>query len=180
MGKTGQKPGNRESLIKILKAVTPQADFNDEETLFGRILDDYNAYAGLLDKENERIRTEDSLEAEYRHNTSASMAEIERMTNDEGLDADEVDRAIAELKRISAETASGNYTTENVRMMLTLLRRDADIEAARKEGEIEGRNAAIEQHLADADDSDGLPMLAGANSGISRRDVSIFDIAAGM
>lgn len=180
MGKAEPKNGNRESLLKILRAVMPEADFTDEEVLFGRILYDYNAYAELLDKDTERRKADESLEADYRHNTSASMAEIDSMTKDEGLDADKVEQALAELKRIARETADGNYTTENVKMMLGVMSRDADIEAARKEGEIAGRNAAIEITLASPGDSDGLPMLAGAAGGSSRRGTSIFDIAAGL
>lgn len=177
MEKTDPKTSNKQSLLKILGGVSPEIDFSDDEVLFGHILDDYNAYAELLDRESEHKKNEDSLEVEYRHNMAASMAEIEQMTSDESLDADEVDHAIAELKRISAETASGLYTTANVRMMLGVLHREADIEAARCQGEIDGRNAAIDTCLHTAPDGDGLPMLSGANTGVTRHTRSIFDIA---
>lgn len=180
MKKTDRKKTNKESLIQILTGVSPGIDFSDEDILFGRILDDYNAYADLLDTESARKKSEDGLEIEYRHNTAASMTDIERMTEEESLDPEEVDLAIAELKRISSETESGHYTIANVKAMLMLFHRDADIEAARKAGEIDGRNAMIDSRLQAPGDSDGLPRLSGANNGARPRPSSIFDIALGL
>lgn len=40
----------RQQLTRILQAVSPEADFGDDEALFGRILDDYADYAELLER----------------------------------------------------------------------------------------------------------------------------------
>lgn len=164
--------------MQILAGVCPELDLNDEHTLFARILADYGAYADLLDSDNERKKAEQDLESEYRHNAACAMEAVEQMRADEALDADEVEAAIAELKRIAADISAGIYSPDHVKWALGAMHRDRDIEAARKEGEIAGRNARIEERLSRGD-GDGLPMLAGSNSGARRAASSIFDIARG-
>lgn len=56
-------------------------------------------------------------------------------------------------------------------------RREADIQQAKTEGEIEGRNARIEEIVNDAPVTDGVPCLGGCNTTYRPTSASIFDIA---
>lgn len=63
----------RADLVRILQAVCPEADFSDDEVLFGRIIDDYADYAQLLEQHEQEVR-----EAELR----GRNASIEQMMHD--------------------------------------------------------------------------------------------------
>lgn len=67
-------------------------------------------------------------------------------------------------------------------MLIKILTRGLDydkaIEAARKEGEVAGRNAKIEQLMAEENAGDGVPHPAVGSGGLdTRRGPSIFDLA---
>ena len=54
-------------------------------------------------------------------------------------------------------------------MALKALNHDANVEAARGEGEVAGRNAKIEERLRQSKAGDGLPAMGGANNGPTRK-----------
>lgn len=51
-----ENQSKRAELTRILQAVSPEADFSDDEALFGRIIDDYADYADLLERHAREVR----------------------------------------------------------------------------------------------------------------------------
>lgn len=84
------------------------------------------------------------------------------------------------LTRMLPELSSGNLSEETRQLLSRALSYDEDILRARAEGELAGRNAAIEEHLLAGDDSDGVPHPGcGQGASQSAQHLSIFDLARG-
>lgn len=84
------------------------------------------------------------------------------------------------LTRLLPELSSGNLSEETRQLLSRALSYDEDILRARAEGELAGRNAAIEEHLLAGDDSDGVPHPGcGQGASQSAQHLSIFDLARG-
>lgn len=101
---------------------------------------------------------------------------------DEGGEAADYSEALTEILNIAADLANGIIARDVLGLVNRGLCFDAAVEAARTEGELAGRNAAIVEQMDREDEEavdDGLPHLT---SGLSRGSLSpssLFDIARG-
>ena len=237
-----QKKSRREAFGERLKQKYPEKTFDDDETLFGQIDDDYTAYDdelgkykdresrftellskdpraarfitdmadgkdpwisvverlgidGVTDLMNdpekqeayaeankkyvERLAKEKTLEEEYRKNLSESMASLEAMQKERGLSDETLDAAMDVVFRIANDAILGKYSPETVEMALKVVQHDADVENARTEGNVAGRNAKIEERLRKPSAGDGQPVLAGRNNAPKKNksNMSMFDLA---
>lgn len=243
MAENQPKKSRKELFVEKLKAKYPDIDFNDEETMFGRIDDDFASHeeelgkykkreselAGLVGKDPraaqflsdmasgkdpwlavlerlgidgvsdlinnpekqeeyaeanrkyvERIAKEKSLEEEYQANFSESMKMLEQMQTERGLDDATIDAAMDLIMKTTNEAIMGKFTPETVEMALKAINHDAEVEAARSEGEVAGKNAKIDETLRKPQAGDGLPAMGGTNNGPTRRKnkpASLFDMA---
>lgn len=82
------------------------------------------------------------------------------------------------LTQLATELESGLISDDTRRLLTNALNYDADMIRARTEGELAGRNAAVEEHLMSHDDSDGVPHPGcGQGASTTVRPFSIFDLA---
>lgn len=136
-------------------------------------------YAEANKRYLERVAKSQELEEEYNRNFVESMGLLARMQQERGLSDEAIDAAYDFINKIANEALHGKYTAEAVEMALKAVNHDAEVENARSEGEIAGRNARIEENLRKPQQGDGVPAMGG--SGVApqrqRRASSIFDVA---
>lgn len=93
--------------------------------------------------------------------------------------AEEWNEAFALLFSIVADMANGVITPASAETLLHAVSFPREVETARREGEIAGRNARIEEQLRTPVRSDAVPSLQGSRSAAPPRPrtQSIFDLA---
>lgn len=142
--------------------------------------DKQEEYAEANKKYVERLAKEKSLEDEYQKNFAESMSLLEKMQQERGLGDETIDAAMNLIMRITNEAIVGKFTEETIDMALNAVNHDADIQNARTEGEVAGRNAKIDEKLRKPKQGDGMPDLAGSNNAPTRKRASgssMFDLA---
>lgn len=129
----------------------------------------------------EKLGKETALEDEYNANRSESLALLERIQGEKQLSDEQMDAAYALITKIAKEAIMGKFSEETVNMALNALNHDTDVENARAEGAIAGKNAKIDEKLRKADEGDGMPMSGSGNSTKAQRPVgyNIFAEARG-
>jgi len=156
---------NRADMMRLLKAEKPDIDVNDDNAVFGQIIDDYADYARLLDEE--RSRHEQASRREQ-------MAEQTRASFGAGQAPELAEAARKWLDNVAAAVRDGNYSAEAFDMAVKAMNYDRDV----REAEVRGRNASIRASVMTPPKSDGVPRL-GASSPAPASAPSIFDIARG-
>ena len=102
------------------------------------------------------------------------------MQTERGLSDEQIDNAMDLVMKITNEAIMGKFTPETIDMALKAINHDAEVEAARAEGEVAGKNAKIDETLRKPKAGDGLPAMGGTNNGPTRRKqggTSLFDMA---
>lgn len=127
-----------------------------------------------------RLTKANDLEEEYKTNIQASLEMMKQTQEELGLSDEQLDQAVDLLMGIANDAIVGKFTRESLDMALKAINHDADMENARAEGAVEGRNTKIEEKLRKPKSSDGAPMLAGSNNAPARKAPrnSIFDLAS--
>lgn len=110
----------------------------------------------------ERIAKEKSLGEEYEANFASSMKLLEQMQAERGLSDEQIDGAMDFIMKMVNEAIMGKFTPETIDMALKAINHDAEVEAARAEGEVAGKNAKIDEKLRKTKAGDGLPAMGGA------------------
>lgn len=142
--------------------------------------DKQEEYAEANRKYVERIAKEKSLGEEYEANLAESMKLLEQMQTERGLSDEQIDGAMDFIMKMVNEAIMGKFTPETIDMALKAINHDAEVEAARAEGEVAGKNAKIDETLRKPKTGDGLPAMSGTNNGPTRqkaRNLNIFDYA---
>lgn len=137
-------------------------------------------YAEANKKYVERLAKEKSLEEEFQKNLADSMDMLEQIQKEKQLSDETVDAAMDVVMRIANEAIVGKFTAETINLALNAVSHDADVENARVEGEVAGRNSKIEEKLRKPKEGDGVPSLDGSNNTPARqnrRRLSFFDYA---
>jgi len=236
------KKTRRQQVDERLRSKYPDMDFSDEETMYGRIDDDYNDYEsrintykeregkmtdlfnknprasrfvtdmangkdpwlaviaelgvdGVTDLMNdpakqdaiaeankeyvERIAKEKNLEDEYQKNFAESMELLSSIQEKRGLTDDVVDGAMDMVMKIVNDAIVGKFSEETIDLALKAMNHDADMDNARSEGMVAGRNEKIEEKLRKPQGGDGMPSLNGSNNvpTLNKRPRTIFDEA---
>lgn len=115
------------------------------------------AYAEANREYVERLAKEKGLEEEYQNNFDASMQMLEQMQQERGLSDETIDAAMDLVLTMANEAVVGKFSRETVEMALKAVTHDAEVENARSEGEVAGRNAKIDETLRKHQDGDGMP-----------------------
>lgn len=125
----------------------------------------------------ERLAREKELEAEYDKNAAESQTLREEMNAQYGKEV--VDAALVVIDQMTKDAIMGKVTREALEMALKVVRHDADMENARNEGVLAGRNAKIEERLRTQQGGDGLPAMGGTSAGAAapKRNLDVFDYA---
>lgn len=124
-------------------------------------------YAAANKKYAERVAKSEELQREYDSNLAQSLGELERIQQERGLSDETIDAAYDMIMRISNDALVGKITPETVDLALKAVTHDAEVENARAEGEIAGRNAKIEEKLRKPKRGDGMPTMSGTNAAAS-------------
>lgn len=123
---------------------------------------------------NESSAAAEESESERRFRELAQAFAIGR-----GLPAEELEEALAVMKRLGEAWTAGKPTVEMLELTVKGLDYDRAVSKAIADGELRGRNMQIEQRYMKPDESDGLPHPSGRGGG--KRDAvrmaSIFDLA---
>lgn len=96
----------------------------------------------------EKLAKSDEYEAQYEKNFPESCKAVDDWAEANGISEDAVNKAGAMLAEISANFICGKFTPEIFDMLIKAQGYDADVEQARLEGEVAGRNAKIEEGSA--------------------------------
>ncbi len=120
------------------------------------------------------------LEDEYQANMGGTLDMLRQVQSEMNLGDEQVDAAVDLLMGIGNDAIVGKITRESFLMALNAINHDADVENARAEGAIDGRNTKIVEQLHKPKPSDGVPILAGSNNTPAKKPSgnSIFDLAA--
>lgn len=114
----------------------------------------------------ERLERERALTEEFEKNIAESLAMVDEKAEREGITDEELERAWEWLRRVTDEGIRGRVSEEALEMALNALRHDRDVATARHEGELTGRNEAIESHLRRLDSGDGTLASPGEGGAI--------------
>ena len=104
---------------------------------------------------------------------------LERMKQERGISDDMIDAAWDYLHHVADAAIRGTFTEADIDMALKAVNHDADVQNARTEGTVAGRNAKIDEKLRKQKGGDGTPNLAGSNNAPTRKNTSssIFNLA---
>ena len=138
------------------------------------------AYAEANKKYVEHLAKQKSLEEEYENNMrNVTLPMLENMKQARGISDDMIDAAWDYLHHVADAAIRGTFTEADIDMALKAVNHDADVENARTEGTVAGRNAKIDEKLRKPTTGDGTPNLAGSNNAPTRKSASrsMFDLA---
>ena len=104
---------------------------------------------------------------------------LERIKQERGISDDMIDAAWDYLHHVADAAIRGTFTEADIDMALKAVNYDADVQNARTEGTVAGRNAKIDEKLRKPTTGDGTPNLAGSNNAPTRKNKkqSMFDLA---
>jgi hypothetical protein len=110
----------------------------------------------------ERLAEQKRLEEEYEKNQAEAIKLREQLDAQYGEEV--VDAALAVIDQIFKDALVGKVTPETFDMALKVVRHDSDVDNARSEGVIAGRNAKIEEGLRKRQGGDGMPAMGGSSA----------------
>lgn len=128
----------------------------------------------------ERMGKEKELETEFQKNFPVSKQNFSDAVEQGVITEDEVDDVFERIRDIVTDGMVGVFRPETIALIAKSIHHDADVEDARGEGEVMGRNARIDERLRKSRRGDGTANLDGKNGGAPRPKgaSSIFDLAA--
>lgn len=119
----------------------------------------------------DRLAESEKLEEEYATNSAKSLEALAAS----GISDEDIDKALEHLAKMSLDFVKGNFTIEDVQMILKALNHDADVEDATREGEVKGRNTRIVERLRKEKGGDGLPNMT-AGGGVAPKKPELPDM----
>lgn len=127
----------------------------------------------------EAVAKSKEMNEQFDQNFPESLNLVQQIQKERGVDDATVDAAGELIQRIFNEALIGKYSAETINMAIDAITRDADLENARTEGIVAGRNAKIDEQLRKPKQGDGMPNLGGSNNAPAKRGKaqSIFNVA---
>lgn len=138
-------------------------------------------YAAKNEEYVANVAKNKELDEEYDRNNAESAMLIDKVQQERGLSDDVRDKMVATIKRIAQDAIIGKIAPETIDMVLNAITHDADVDNARSEGMVAGKNAKIEERLRKPSEGDGLPVSGGSSVAPARNrgGFNIFDEARG-
>ena len=119
-------------------------------------------YAAADAEYKKRLAEEKELAAQVEANQAETDKVIEQAKGKYGEEA--VLAALDILNNGWHDAVVGIVKPETLEMAVKMITHDADVENARSEGEVAGRNAKIEEKLRKQNGGDGMPAMGGSNT----------------
>lgn len=130
----------------------------------------------------ERVSKEKSYEEEYKSNLEASLKMLEKYQQEQNMSDEQLDELMEAVLQLAKDAVVGKFTPETLEMVRKSLSHDADVDMAREEGNIKGRNSKITEMLRKGSKGDGMAQLGSKNGSQQeqpRMSMGIFDLAKG-
>ena len=127
-----------------------------------------------------RLAKNDEYEAQYEKNFPESCRAVDEWASENGISEDVINQAGAKLAEISANFIVGKFTPEIFDILIKAANYDTEMNRAREEGEVAGRNAKIVEKMRNSKKGDGITNLNGRNGTPSQKankQQSVFDLA---
>lgn len=122
--------------------------------------DDYEAYAKEYNDRLERTKKREARMKEIADNEAASLNAIDKFISDNSLTEEDKKGLVEYINGFFDQMLNKRISPEMLAMFRKAITHDSDVDGARKEGEIAGRNANIKAQM-EAEDArtagDGLP-----------------------
>lgn len=119
-----------------------------------KIVESTNAYL-------ERKAQEEAGEAERMANYEQSINDLAAFADEKGLSEEQAIAIFEKINQIGFDVIEGRYTREAYEMAYNAMNYDTDVETARKEGEVAGKNKKIEERLAKVEKPLDMPPSVG-------------------
>lgn len=104
---------------------------------------------------------------EYQNNVQKTLEELQAVQQETGWDNEKCYNLASRVYDIIDEGRKGIITAETFRMVMNGMNYDADVQNARSEGEVAGKNAKISEQLKKARTPEGMPPSLGTAKGQS-------------
>lgn len=120
--------------------------------------------AKIVDSTNkwlERKATEEAGEAERMANYKQSVNDLVAFASEKGISDEQAMQVFEKVNQIGFDVIEGKYTREAYEMAYNAMNYASDVETARKEGEVAGKNAKIEEKLAKVEKPIDMPPSVG-------------------
>lgn len=109
----------------------------------------------------EKKAAEEAGVAERMANYEQSVNELAAFAEEKGLSDEQAVQVFEKVNQIGFDALEGKYTRESFEMAYNAMNYATDVESARKEGEVAGRNAKIEEKLAKVEKPAAMPPSVG-------------------
>ena len=118
----------------------------------------------------ERKSANDALEAEAEKNWQDSLTALEEWGNAKGLDLEQKRDVMLRLLAITFNGMENKYAAEDFDLAWNAINHDSDVEAARAEGEVAGRNAKIVANRRDRQTAGTMPPAPTGGQGAATKE----------
>lgn len=125
----------------------------------------------------DRVAKEKEYEEEYTSNLAESLKALEQIQQERNLTDEQVDQSMSWIITIAKDAMMGKFTPETIELAIKAQNYDSDVEQARVEGEVKGKNTKITEQLRKPTKGDGTAQLDGKNGG-QRRSKPMPDMGA--
>ena len=113
----------------------------------------------------ERKAENEKGEAERMANYEQSINDLTAFAQEKGLSEEQAVSVFEKVNQIAFDAVDGKYTREAYEMEYNAMNYDGDVEKARTEGEVTGRNAKIEERLGKVNKKPEMPPSLGGQGG---------------
>lgn len=120
--------------------------------------------AGLDEWRNRKAENE-RLDTEAQENYQHSIEELDAWGDEKGLSIEQKRDVFMRLLDIALGGLENKYTRDDYELALKAINHDTDVESARTEGEVAGRNARIAQTRRERTTPAGVPPASGGRMG---------------
>lgn len=124
--------------------------------------------AKIVDSTNkwlERKAENEKGEAERMANYERSINDLTAFAQENGLSEEQAVAVFEKVNQIAFDAIDGKYSREAYEMAYKAMNYDGDVEKARTEGEVTGRNAKIEERLGKVNKRPEMPPSLGGQGG---------------
>lgn len=113
----------------------------------------------------ERKAENEKREAELMANYEQSVNDLTAFAEENGLSEEQAVAVFEKVNQIAYDAIDGKYSREAFEMAYKAMNYDSAVESARKEGEVTGRNAKIEERLGKGTKKPEMPPALGGQGG---------------
>lgn len=113
----------------------------------------------------ERKAENEKGEAERMANYEQSINDLTAFAEEKGLSEEQAVAVFEKVNQIAYDAIDGKYSREAYEMAYKAMNYDGDVEKARTEGEVTGRNAKIEERLGKVNKKPEMPPSLGGQGG---------------